>query len=94
MAKLAVVSDFSLRGSGYLNIIAPLCTELANLGHQISAVGLGYRGEEHKFPFSIIPCNSYNDAQAMTNNLKFQWGAELFIVALDIPPNFRMLSGY
>ena len=85
MAKIIVVSDFSFQGSGYLNIIVPLCKGLAELGHEIKAVGLGYRGEEHDFDFSILPCQSLTDAQAMTNNLKFQWGAELLLVALDIP---------
>jgi len=85
MAKIVVVSDFSFQGSGYLNIIVPLCKGLAELGHEIKAVGLGYRGEEHDFDFSILPCQSITDAQAMTNNLKYQWGAELMLVALDIP---------
>lgn len=85
MAKIIVVSDFSFQGSGYLNIIVPLCKGLAEMGHEIKAVGLGYRGEEHDFDFSILPCQSLTDAQAMTNNLKFQWGAELLLVALDIP---------
>lgn len=85
MAKIAVVSDFSFQGSGYLNIIVPLCKGLSEKGHEIKAVGMGYRGEEHNFPFSIIPCNSFPDAHAMANNLKFQWEADLYIVALDIP---------
>lgn len=85
MAKVAVVSDFSFKGSGYLNIIVPLCKGLAEKGHEIKAVGLGYGGEEHNFDFSIIPCQSFPDAHAMMNNLKFQWGADIFIVALDIP---------
>jgi len=85
MAKIVVVSDFAFQGSGYLNIIVPLCKGLAAKGHEIKAVGLAYKGEEHNFDFSIIPCNSFPDAQAMANNLKFQWNADLFIVALDIP---------
>lgn len=85
MAKVCVVSDFSLKGSGYLNIIAPLCRELSLRGHEIKAVGLGYSGEEHPFDYSIIPCRSFPDAHAMVNNLKHQWGTEILIVALDIP---------
>lgn len=85
MSKIVVVSDFSFKGSGYLNIIVPLCKGLVEKGHEIKAVGLGYQGEEHPFDFSIIPCNNFQDANAMANNLKFQWGAELFIVAMDIP---------
>lgn len=85
MAKIAIVSDFSFKGSGYLNIVVPLCKGLTEKGHEIHAVGLGYSGEEHNFDFSIIPCSSFTDAHAMMNNLKYQWGAEIFIVALDIP---------
>lgn len=85
MAKIIVVSDFSFQGSGYLNIIVPLCRGLVELGHEIKAVGLGYRGEEHDLDFSILPCQTLADAHAMANNLKFQWGAELLLVAMDIP---------
>ena len=85
MAKIAVLSDFSFKGSGYFNIIVPLCTNLASYGHEIKAVGLGYFGEAHNLPFSIIPATGYGDAHAMLNNLKFQWGAEILLVALDIP---------
>jgi hypothetical protein len=85
MAKVVVLSDYNFKGSGYLNIVVPLCTGLANLGHEIKAIGLGYSGTEHDFPFSIIPCASFFDAQAMMNNLIVQWGAEIVITAVDIP---------
>lgn len=85
MAKITVISDFSFKGSGYFNIIVPLCTHLSNSGHEVKAIGLGYTGDAHSLPFSIIPCKNYADAHAMANNLKFQWGAEILIVALDIP---------
>lgn len=92
MAKVVVISDFSFSGSGYFNIIVPLCTNLANCGHEIKAAGLGYRGEPHNLPFSIIPANTYGDAQAIANNLKYQWGAEILIVALDIPQQERYIG--
>lgn len=92
MAKIAFLSDFSFKGSGYLNIVVPLCKGLSEKGHQIKAVGLGYKGEEHNFDFSILPCNSFTDAHAMMNNLKFQWGAEIFIVALDIPQQSPLID--
>jgi len=85
MAKIVVVSDFSFKGSGYFNIIVPLCRGLVERGHEVKAVGLGYMGEPHDLPYSIIPCNTYSDANAMANNLKIQWGADLMVVALDIP---------
>ena len=87
--KIVFVSDFTFKGSGYLNIAIPICTGLARSGHQVMAVGLGYAGEEHRFPFTIIPAKNYGDANAMVNNLKYQWGAELCIVALDIPNQIR-----
>jgi len=83
--KIVFVSDFNFRGSGYLNISMPLCRGLADKGYDIKAVGLGYTGEEHPFNFSIIPCSSFSDAHAMTNNLFYQWKPDLVIVALDIP---------
>lgn len=92
MARIAVLSDFSFKGSGYLNIIVPLCRGLADRGHEICAVGLGYNGEEHEFNFSIIPCRSFTDAHAVMNNLKYQWGAEIFLVALDIPYQFALIN--
>lgn len=85
MAKICVVSDFNFSGSGYLNIIVPLCSKLSEMGHDIMAVGFGYRGDEHNFPYSIIPCTNFQEAYAMVHNLKHQWGTEILLVALDIP---------
>jgi len=85
MKNIIFVSDFNLRGSGYLNISVPLCNGLVAKGYDIKAVGLGYNGEEHPFPFTIIPCQSFSDAHAMVNNLKFQWQPDIVIVAMDIP---------
>lgn len=85
MAKIILVSDFSFKGSGYFNIVVPLCRGLHESGHDVKAVGLGYLGEPHDLPYSILPCNNYSDAHAMVSNLKIQWGADIVIVALDIP---------
>jgi len=85
MTKMVFVSDFNFKGSGYLNISLPLCNGLAQRGIEIKAVGLGYAGEEHTFPFSIIPCMSFPDAHAMVNNLYYQWQPDIVVVALDIP---------
>lgn len=87
--KIIFVSDFTFKGSGYLNISIPICTGLARSGHQVMAVGLGYSGEEHTLPFSIIPTKNYGDAGAMVNNLKLQWGADICIIALDIPNQIK-----
>lgn len=83
--KIVFVSDFNFRGSGYLNISIPVCRELAKSGHDVKAVGLGYSGEEHREPFSILPCKSFKEAHAASNNLFYQWEADILIVAMDIP---------
>ena len=85
MTKLVVVSDFSFKGSGYLNIMSPLCTHLANLGYDIKVIGLGYLGEPHSLPFSIIPCNSISDSRVMLNNLIILGQADIVVVGMDIP---------
>ena len=50
------VSDFDLSGSGYMRIGTNLCNELV-LRHDIGviALGMGYDGREHHWPFSITP---------------------------------------
>jgi len=92
MTKVVVVSDFSFKGSGYLNIMSPLCTHLSNLGYEIKAIGLGYTGEPHSLPLSIIPCNSIPDSRAMVNNLIIQWQADIVIVGMDIPLQFQYID--
>ena len=83
--KIAFVSDFNFRGSGYLNISIPVCHELALRGYDIKAIGLGYRAEEHDMPFSLIPCQSIGDSHVMLNNLYHDWHPDVVIVAMDIP---------
>lgn len=90
--KILVVSDFSFKGSGYLNIVLPLSKGLAELGYEVKAVGFGNQGEEHDFPFSIIPCMNLNDGFAIVNNLKFLWGMDVVIVAMDIPQQEKFAS--
>lgn len=83
--KILYISDFDFKGSGYLNISIPICSNLSNLEYDVKCIGLNYKGEEHRLNFSIIPCNSFQDACAMLNNLKFQWNPDIVIVAMDIP---------
>ena len=83
--KIIILSDISEVGSGYKYISLPLAEGLAKLGHQIKIIGLGYKGTEHNYPFSIIPAASFDDCYALANNLFYLWGADLIIVALDVP---------
>lgn len=90
--KVLMVSDYSFKGSGYLNIVVPLSKGLAELGHEVKAIGFGYQGEEHNFPFSILSCMALNDAFAILNNLKYLWGMDVVIVAMDIPQQEKFHS--
>jgi glycosyltransferase involved in cell wall biosynthesis len=70
--------------SGYANIGIELCRGLTKLGHEIKVLGLGYTGQEHWENYSIIPCATLQDVVGYANNLKFLWGVDAVIVALDI----------
>lgn len=89
--KVVIISDFDFRGSGYLNIVVPMCKGISSQ-YDIKAIGLGYRGEEHTFDFSIIPCSSMADARTMLSNLHYMWNPEICIVALDIPRQAQFLE--
>jgi len=96
--KICLVSDFDFRSSGYFNISCSLFSELSMRGHEVKAIGLGYHGEEHTFPFGIIPCNSIQDSFAMIVNLKNLWNFDVLVVAMDIPiqeqyVNFNIQNG-
>jgi glycosyltransferase involved in cell wall biosynthesis len=92
--KICWLSDFGVAGSGYRNISIPLCLGLAERGHDVKAVGLKYRGEEHDFPFSILPAEEFIHALASIHNLANPniWGIDVLVVALDIPLQVHILK--
>lgn len=88
-------ADQAVPRSGYANIGMELCRRLTGMGYDVKVLGLGYTGQEHNEPFSIIPCNTLRDAVNYMNNLKYLWveggrdsqkgkGIDAVIVALDI----------
>jgi glycosyltransferase involved in cell wall biosynthesis len=83
--RIVVITDMDSTGSGYRNICIPLLTELSKRGYEIKVAGLNYQGEEHDFPFSIIPAYSIQDAHVIAHNLHFLWQPDLYLVAMDIP---------
>jgi glycosyltransferase involved in cell wall biosynthesis len=99
MAKILVITEMAFEGSGYYYISVPLLTELSKMGHEIRVIGLSYQGQEHNYPFSIIPCKDTNDAHAIVHNLHVMThlAPDVIIVALDIPHQinfFEKLSQY
>ena len=95
------LSDFDLRGSGYMNIAIALCKELSDRGHEVKALGIGYTGGEHNWPFSILPVDTrqaFVHTPAMIQNMLTLSSQgqlppiEAFVVALDIPMQERLLT--
>lgn len=85
MAKIAVITDMDLGGSGYFYLTAPLLSGLTSLGHEIKVAGYGYNGAEHLFPFSIIPARELQECVAIVNNLIYLWQPDILLVAMDLP---------
>lgn len=85
MAKIVVITDMDLNGSGYFYLTSPLLSGLSSLGHEIKVAGYGYNGSEHALPFSIIPAREIQECVAIVNNLVYLWQPEIILVAMDIP---------
>jgi glycosyltransferase involved in cell wall biosynthesis len=90
--KILWMSDFDLSGSGYANISVPVCSGLVEKGHELKAIGLGYKNEEHAFPFQLLPAMNIKEASAEILNLQKVWGAEIVVVALDVPIQERIIN--
>ena len=90
--KICLVSDFDMRFSGYFNISASVSEELTMRGHEVKCVGLGYNGEEHTFPFGLIPAKDLRESFAVLTNLRAMWGFDVLIVALDIPVQEQFIN--
>jgi len=99
---IILISDFDLRGSGYMHIAVSLCNELVTKhDRQVTALGIGYDYSEHNWPFSIIPVRHAEWGRhipAMIHNFlsmaeNGMWHKiEAIVVALDIPLQERMLK--
>lgn len=88
MAKIIVITDMTMIGSGYYYLMTNLLTGLAGKGHDISVAGLGYMGEPHPYPFQIIPTQMPQDATSIVKNLLYlnrENPKTCIMVGLDIP---------
>lgn len=90
--SIIYISDFDLGGSGYMNLSVELCKQLTGQGYDIIALGLGYNGQQHPYPFKIVPAKQLQDLPAMATQLKEQTDVEALVVALDIPLQEKMLE--
>lgn len=93
MRKILVITDMDSNGSGYRNIAAPLFTELSKLGeYETKIVGLMYKGEEHYYPFSVIPARDVQEMVGISRNVIGMWWADIVIVAMDIPLQINLYN--
>lgn len=88
---IVYVSDADPHGSGYANIGAALCTGLAQRGHEVIYLGAAYHGEEHQYPYTLIPCTP-SQAQPMIRNLAQAKTIEAIVVAFDIPLHEQFIA--
>lgn len=98
---IVLLSDFDLHGSGYMNIAIALCQQLVKNGHEVKALGIGYGGGEHSWPFSILPISSkqvFVHVPALLQNMQSLAAAkqmspiEALVVALDINMQEHVLT--
>ena len=91
---IVVVSDFSAGGSGYQRIMTNLCKRLAiDYDMHILALGLDYKGEEHEYPFAIVPSAPLSNIPGMIKQLEdYKAPIEAIFVGLDIPLQRALLQ--
>ena len=94
--NILYISEFDFRGSGYLSLSIGVCEELTKRGCAVTALGIGYRGDEHTFSFRLIPIKRaefVQHIQAAVNNLLYA-GLKFdhVVVALDVPWQLRLLD--
>jgi len=91
---IVVVSDFSAGGSGYQRIMTNLCSRLAiDYDMHILALGLDYKGEEHSYPFAIVPAAPLSNIPRMIKQLEdYKAPIQAIFVGLDIPLQRALLQ--
>jgi glycosyltransferase involved in cell wall biosynthesis len=95
--KIAFLSDFDSRGSGYSHIATNVCSILSARGHYVHGIGIGYQGEEHQFPFGITPLGRigsgyYGKALTVLRNMHGDGIIDTLFIALDIPHILKVVN--
>lgn len=95
--RLVIISDHDIKGGGYFSICSAMGTELCRRGHEVTYFGLGYKGQEHNFPYRCIPVSDveyFEACKVMLHNMHIDpaYRPEAVIVALDIPQQAQMAS--
>ena len=90
--RVTWLTDMDRSSSGYGNLSVPLMTGLVNRGHRVICLGSGYKGEEHDYPFTLIPVAELGEANGMIRNLVQLKETDALVVALDINIQENFLS--
>jgi len=97
---IVLISDLDMQGSGYMNIAIGLAKQLTERGRNVTILGFGYKGDEHDWPFRLIPVvthEAWNITPAMMQNLLVLGATgqtepiDAVVMALDIPHHIRGL---
>lgn len=94
--NIIYVSQFGIaRGSGYGNIAQKLCDGLWAAGVKTLGLGFGYKGEEHDYPFAIVPTRPDQVPSMITSLIQ---GADVefsvVVTAMDIPDQARIRKSF
>lgn len=93
MKKILVITDMQFIGSGYYYIAVNLFKKLAEK-YNIRILGTGYNGEEHNYPFQVLPIRDYGDMFAMAYNIVNmpEESPDVILVAFDIPQQLQFFQ--
>lgn len=81
--KIVFASDFKLSGSGYHSIASGLATTLSKYA-DVTVLGCRYIGEQHEYPFHLIPTTNEWVPQHILA-MKKALDPDLFVLMFDVP---------
>lgn len=90
--KLLFAGDFNVTaGSGYATILENICSELVDLGHEITVLGYGWDRSVHYYDFQVIP-SDYGWLPMQVTRVNEAMHFDHVILAMDIPKVAQLLN--
>jgi glycosyltransferase involved in cell wall biosynthesis len=89
--KIVVLTDMDFKGSGYFYLMSTILNKLSS-EYDIKVVGLGYRGEEHNYGFSITPVDNFKDAVELCSIIIQIWKPDLIVCGMDVPMQLEVFK--
>lgn len=89
--RLLFAGNFNITaGTGYANILAGICSQLGNNGHEIWILGEFWDKSEHDYPFTVLP-SDYNWIPAQALAIQRVRGIDYTILTMDLPKIAHLL---